>query len=498
MERKPKTVNSRPLVPSNQHTGRFQNPFVNKAAEVSDAQGAPLYSEPKAIRIERPGVSPLVLTLYRDKSYLFGRAPECSIVFSSDVVSRQHGRLSFRDDGRWVYRDLNSVNGSFLLTEDPTASGDLRKAALSLHKGKERSVAAGFTILLGNSESRITFLESVSDDDLGTTPSTPESPASLRLRQSAEISARHRLPVFLLGASGSGKTYLARYIHERSQASGLFVLVNCGRLPSDSSQLTSELLGHVKGAFTGAGSARLGKLQSAHQGTLFLDEVESLSPLAQQFLLDVLDGSGNFGPLGAPESAPEPPPRFRLISASKKPLAASGLRADLTQRLAGDMIVLPTLEQRQADIPTFVETFLQEMKASHQIDAEMTPEAMKHLKAASWPGQMRELELTIQVVVGREQAKHALQGTQPKKLRIGLDAVRSYLDDRSTGFGSAALGIDEIHPTTEIRKRPSDLTASDLVAALRECEGNKTRAAAQLGIAVNTLKAKMRQLGVIG
>ncbi|WP_257458951.1 sigma-54-dependent Fis family transcriptional regulator [Archangium lipolyticum] len=465
-----------------------------------DVEDAP-YREPRALRVQREGVEDLIVPLYPDRSYVFGRAPESTVVFPHDAVSRQHGRLSFREDHRWVYRDLNSRNHSFLGRSDVQVEGDERRHFQEIWASRDHVLEAGDVILLGNSRSRITLLEEVPHGLVaGPRSHQAGSPETVRLERAINVCARHQLPVFLLGKSGTGKTFIAREIHSRSRLEGNFVILNCGRLPQDTNALTSELLGHVKGAFTDAIS-RVGKLYSANRGTLFLDEVEFLPRLAQDFLIDVLEGTGSLAPLGAPADYREPPPRFRLISASKVPLKQTGLRPDLTQRLAtGDVILLPTLEERREDIPNLVETFLHRLKVEQQYDAELTSDAIAFLQKASWPGQIRELESTVRTVVAREVALQSLEGIEHRRTVITLEAVKSYLVQRQVGFSGvepvsasrATMTIPELPVPS--RKRPADLTREELQAALEKHQGNKTRAAQELGIAVNTLKARMRAL----
>jgi transcriptional regulator with AAA-type ATPase domain len=441
---------------------------------------APKVEAPRAVRIEREGIEPLELPLYADRTYVFGRSAEATVVFPADAVSRLHGQLRFTDDA-WCFRDLNSRNGSFLVAEGQ-GGGDLRRGA-ELLSGPEHQVHVGQTVLLGNGHSRLTFL-SLPQAPEAPTPSA-QSPVTAGLERAMSVCANHRLPVFLLGPSGSGKTFVARAIHERARMEGQFVLVNCGRLPNDPAQLASELLGHTRGAFTGALDSRVGRMRAAHQGTLFLDEVESLSPLAQDFLLDVIEGTGSLAPYGAPGDARVAPLRFRLISASKQPLASSGLRPDLCQRLAaGDVLVIPSLAERAADLPRFIEHFLSQLREEQRLDATLTPEAVRLLQRTPWAGELRELEATVKVVVTREFASRSLDHVQPHRLVIGEAELRAYLAQRQVGFGGA--------PEAPARKRPADLTVAELQAVLDRCGGNKTRAAKALGIAVNTLKARLR------
>jgi DNA-binding NtrC family response regulator len=466
------------------------------------------YREPKALRVQREGVPDLIVPLYPDRSYVFGRAPESTVVFPHDAVSRQHGRLSFREDHCWVYRDLNSRNHSFLGEAEYPFPGDEREYFQAMSASQDWVVEAGNIILLGNQRSRLTLLAEVPSGMVaGARPRHEGSAAAAALDRSIHICSRHQLPVFILGKSGTGKTYIAREIHSRSRVDGNFVILNCGRLPQDASMLTSELLGHVKGAFTGAAFARVGKFYVANGGTLFLDEVEFLPPVAQDFLVDILEGTGSLAPLGAPPDTREPPPRFRLISASKTPLQQKGLRQNLAQRLAtGDVIVLPTLEERREDIPNLVEDFLHRLKAEQQYDAEFTSDAIAHLQQEDWPGQIRELEATVKAVVAREVAARAIDGVGSPRMMITLEAVKAYLQQRKMGFGVPAspappsAGASSV-PATQasvpaVHKRPSELTEAEVRAALAKHSGNKTRAAQELGIALNTLKDRMKKFGI--
>lgn len=462
------------------------------------------YREPKALRVQREGIEELTVRLYPDRSYVFGRAPECTVVFPHDAVSRQHGRLAFREDHRWVYRDLNSRNGSYLGREEEQGMLDPRLHFQRLGPSRDQVLEVGDVVLLGNGRSRVTLLAEVPPEMVaGPRAKREASPATVQLERSIERCARHHLPVFLRGDSGTGKTFIAREIHNRSGLEGNFVILNCGRLPQDPAALQSELLGHVKGAYTGASIARVGKLYSANGGTLFLDEVEFLPRLAQDFLVDVLEGSGSLAPLGAPADFREPPPRFRLISASKAPLRQTDLRQDLAQRLAaGDFIILPTLEERREDIPNLVETFLHRLKVEQQYDAELTREAIGFLREARWPGQIRELESTVRTVVAREVAHQELEGIERQRTLVTLEAVKSYLEQRELGFGGTASAPvkrttqPSVESVAAVRKRPGDLTEQDLRGALEKHQGNKTRAALALGIALNTLKARMKALGI--
>ncbi len=491
-----------------------RNPILETTLEVGSPGHAPGQegtpgtkaedTHPRGVRIVREGAKELSLPLYPDRPLLLGRDPKCNVVLPSAAVSREHARLWMRADGVWVIRDLGSRNGTSLLRASDGASGDYRP----LRTGEDAPVGAGDVVLLAGGANWMRLEAALPEH--ASAGLAARSEASRRLEEAIQICSRHRLPVFLIGPSGSGKTHVARYIHEASGLDGQFILVNCGRLPTDSVQLQSELLGHAKGAYTGAVADRVGKFHAADGGTLFLDEVEHLPAVAQDFLIDLLDGSGSFAPLGAPATRRWLPPKVRLIAASKRPLARSGLRADLCQRLAAaDVIPLPTMDQRKDDIPGLVEEFLLQFGREQAVRAEVEPAAVTLLQEEPWPGQVRELEAAVKVTAAREFARMSSQDVPLEALLITAAAVRQHLENRRMGFGTPtpappphpahALGGSYVPPTIGTgRTRPRDLTPQDLQVALAKHGGNKTRAAGELGIAVNTLKEKIRSFGLGG
>jgi DNA-binding NtrC family response regulator len=510
-------VDTRPLTPKGESRAKDpgRDPMLETTVELAKpgharlAQPAPwgghAEAPPRGVRIVRDGARELALSLYPDRPLLLGRDPKCTVVFPSAAVSREHARLWVREDGLWVIRDLGSRNGSSLLRSSSGPGGDYRP----LKAGEDTPVGAGDVVLLAGGANWLQLEANAAERSAGSLSARSE--ASRLLEESLRICSRHRLPVFLIGPSGSGKTHLARMIHEASGQGGHFILVNCGRLPTDPVQLQSELLGHHKGAFTGAVADRVGKFHAADGGTLFLDEVEHLPLVAQDFLIDLLDGSGSFAPLGAPANRRWPPPKVRLIAASKRTLARSGLRPDLCQRLAAaDVIPLPTMEQRREDIPGLVEEFLAQFSREQAIRADIEPDAVALLQAEAWPGQVRELEAAVKVTAAREYARQS-EDVAAEGLLITSAALRQHLANRRLGFGTPAPGAPEHHaqhladadlpPTVQVatlsRKRPRDLTATELAAALAKHGGNKTRAASELGIAVNTLKERMRSFGLL-
>lgn len=442
----------------------------------------------RAMRIERRGHPSLVLPLYPDVEYVFGRSGDSSVVFTDDAVSRQHGRLWCDAQLRWVYRDLSSSNGSF---RNPKNRPD---AMLELRGSTPVLLSVGDELLLGTERSRIVLLETAPARE-GRAVQQPAllSEAARALEARVQIVAQHQLPVVLFGASGTGKTFTARRIHELSGCPGNFILVNCGRLPRDVAALQSELLGHVKGAYTGATGERPGKFFAASNGTLFLDEVESLPREAQDFLIDVLEGTGAFAPLGASADDRPEAPRFRLISAAKTPLRQTTLRPDLVERLLGDPLTMPSLDQRREDIAPLVAQFLATLRTERNIDADVTPEGLAMLQTRSWPGQIRELQRVIEVTTQRLAAERRARGLDTERLTVGLEALVQHLEEQEKVLGAANVEAPPTGQHPVMRKRPADLTHAEVAAAVAAHGGNKTHAAAALGIALNTLKKKLRQ-----
>ena len=283
--------------------------------------------------------------------------------------------------------------------------------------------------------------------------------------------------VLITGETGTGKELIARGIHKRSQRSvHAFVSVNCAAIPHD--LIASELFGHEKGAFTGATQRRLGRFESADDGTIFLDEVGELPLETQITLLRVLQ-EREFQRVGGNETLKT---NVRVVAATNRDLRAAiadGLfREDLFYRLNVFPIEMPPLRERKEDIPLLVEYFVDRYasKAGKKITG-ISKKSMELLRAYRWPGNIRELQNVIErsVIICDSE-------------NISID--ESWLVGHSPGSDSA------IHPLSE------KLTAHEkemIEAALTECNGrvSGTRgAAARLGIPQSTLDSKIKALKI--
>jgi transcriptional regulator with PAS, ATPase and Fis domain len=223
------------------------------------------------------------------------------------------------------------------------------------------------------------------------------------LQQEVDRVARSDAKVLITGESGVGKEIVAQSIHSRGPRAGTtFAPVNCAGLPE--TLLESELFGHVKGSFTGAYRDKPGKLEAAHMGTAFLDEIGEMTLRMQGLLLRFLE-TGELQKVGADGNGRRV--NVRVIAATNRNLrdmiTQGTFREDLFYRLNVIHIVVPPLRDRREDIPALVEHFLSHFTAvNHSPITGLTPEAMKALTEYSWPGNVRELENVIELIDQRE------------------------------------------------------------------------------------------------
>ena len=222
------------------------------------------------------------------------------------------------------------------------------------------------------------------------------SPAMDALLAEARLAAQSEASLLIQGESGTGKELLARAIHRASPRHAKpFVAINCGAIPAE--LLESELFGHVKGAFTGAGRDHPGLFLSAEGGTVFLDEIGDMPPPLQVKLLRVLQ-EGEVRPVGATETRPVD---VRIVSATHRNLeeaiVSGEFREDLYYRLNVVTLTLPPLRERREDIPLLARHFLAALTEKYRRRIHgFAPDALDMLTAADWPGNIRQLNNVLE------------------------------------------------------------------------------------------------------
>jgi DNA-binding NtrC family response regulator len=290
-----------------------------------------------------------------------------------------------------------------------------------------------------------------------------------------ELVAETKSTVLITGETGTGKELVARAIHDRSRERSMpLIRVNCAAIPD--SLLESELFGHVRGAFTGAATDKKGRFALADGGTIFLDEVGTLSPVLQSKLLRVLQ-EREFEPLGSERTQKVD---LRVIAASNRDLRGMGrdgrFQEDLYYRLSVIPIELPPLRERREDIPPLVEHFVRKhvRRTGRRLDG-IHPLAMARLEAYDWPGNVRELENAIERAV--------VLSPGPT-----IDA-----DSLSLG-GPAPPSLDL--PSTLLRVNTEWAERESVVRALRQASGVKKEAARLLGISQRALSYYLAKYGL--
>ena len=257
----------------------------------------------------------------------------------------------------------------------------------------------------------------------------------IALQHEVERVARSDAKVLITGESGVGKEIVARSIHTRSPRAGhVFAPVNCAGLPE--TLLESELFGHVKGSFTGAYRDKPGKMETAHLGTVFLDEVGEMTLRMQGMLLRFLE-TGELQKVGADGSTRHV--NVRVIAATNRDLrelvARGVFREDLFYRLNVIHIMVPPLRERRQDIPLLVNQFLSQFATANRTQMlTVSPEAMNTLIAYSWPGNVRELENAMERLVVTLQGTTIEAEHLPTEIRgnAGSVALRPKRERRRT------------------------------------------------------------------
>ena len=305
----------------------------------------------------------------------------------------------------------------------------------------------------------------------------------------ARVAARTELPVLVLGETGTGKTLLARAIHNTSaRAPYSFVSFNAAALSE--TLIDSQLFGHERGAFTGADKRIKGKFELAHQGTLFIDEIADMSPGAQAKILRAVD-YGEFERLGSETLQVA---LVRLVSATHLPLHryvhSEHFRQDLFYRISGITITLPPLRQRPNDLRALIaaEITAASREQRKPITA-LSRAAADRLFGHPWPGNLRELKRVIQTAVALTEGQTILPDALLLDLAI-VDVRDVHQPARSTADGSAPI----VRPAADEHSlRLADVERRHIEHVLQLTGGNKRRAARLLGLSRSTLDRKLAE-----
>jgi DNA-binding NtrC family response regulator len=308
------------------------------------------------------------------------------------------------------------------------------------------------------------------------------SPRMRELFQLLETVAATSSTVLITGETGTGKELAARAIHHNSsRRNGRFVALNCSAIPE--TLLEAELFGHVRGAFTGAVANRQGKLEQAHRGTLFLDEVGTMSPALQAKLLRVLQ-EREFERVGDSHTIKVD---VRIIGATHSDLArmvAEGtFREDLYYRLNVIPIHMPPLRERREDIPLLVQHFLERLAAeSGRPPVTVSQEATRRLMAYSWPGNVRQLENMVERALAFSRGRTQLDVSDfGPEINLEADPING----ADIAFPEEGIDFERYIESVELAL---------IRRSLERTNGNKRQAAQLLNLKRTTLIEKLKRL----
>ncbi|MGB6483949.1 MAG: sigma-54 dependent transcriptional regulator [Candidatus Acidiferrales bacterium] len=295
--------------------------------------------------------------------------------------------------------------------------------------------------------------------------------------------------VLLLGESGTGKELFARALHHLSKRqANSFVALNCAAIPEG--LVENELFGHERGAYTGAGARKIGKLELAHRGTIFLDEIGELPLAIQSKLLRVLE-ERRFERVGGTQSIDVD---VRILVATNKNLQSAveqkTFREDLYFRVSSIPITIPPLRDRSDDVILLAEHFLERFRREFRKPAlQFNDASVALLRSYHWPGNVRELQNAIEraaiLADGDEIDAEALQLPSPRP--ASKDMPAGMLSDEFLWDGS----LDDV-----AQRAVNHVERFKIDTALREAKWNKSRAAEKLGVSYKTLLHKIRALGL--
>ena len=395
------------------------------------------------------------LSVDENRPFNIGSASDNQLVVSEDFVSSYHCRISAQQ-GRWMLTDLASTNGTQI-------------NGLKIGETELPSLA---TIQLGGS-AEVIFRTQIAPDETeyreeyGMTGADPEM---LKVFNLIEKFAPTSAPVLITGKSGSGKELVARALHDTSERKNKpYLAINCGALAA--SIIEGELFGHVKGAFTGAHSEKMGAFEATQGGTLFLDEIGEMPLDLQPKLLRVLESRTVRRVGGTQELKVD----TRIIAAThrnlKELVQAGTFREDLFHRLYVLNIAIPPLSERPKDILMLANKFLAEQAPDRNFT--LSDHAADRLLHYTWPGNIRELKNMI--------------------LRAVLLTQGDIIEADDLEFSDTAF----FSRTASQRVRAVDGDERDeLMQLLKENGGNRSAVARKLGVSKSTFHDKLKRLGI--
>jgi two-component system, NtrC family, response regulator PilR len=311
------------------------------------------------------------------------------------------------------------------------------------------------------------------------------SPALEKLKATIRTVAPTGSTVLIYGESGTGKELVARAVHACSpRNSEPFVSINCGAFPE--TLLESELFGYVKGAFTGASQNKRGLFEVASKGTIFLDEISEMSVSMQVKLLRVLQ-ERSIRPVGGTQ---ETPIDVRVIAATNKDLqqmvAANTFREDLYYRVSVIPIQVPPLRERREDVELLANHFLKKYaNAAQKSILRIRPESLEALRKFDWPGNVRQLENTIERAVAMEttgELKVDLAADQPRARAAAASANGNYPNVPTDGM--------------DFEKYVADIERSLIESALQQSGGVQTRAAELLKVSYRSFRHLLKKYDI--
>ena len=415
-----------------------------------------------------------VFVLRGKKRFTIGRGVGSDVLLPDPSVSSCHAELFLDDDGSVTLHDVGSSNGT-------------RVGGIGLGRGTLYGAAE---VQIGECAVRVSAVRS---SNVAVTTSQEfcgilgRSAAMRELFSRMERLAPTPLSTLILGETGTGKELFARALHERSGRPGSFVVLNCAAIPAQLAE--SMILGHRKGAFTGATEDRAGVFEEANGGSLFLDEVGELPLELQPKLLRVLQ-ERVVSRIGDAQGRSVD---VRLVAATHRPLgdmvSAGAFRLDLYERIRQMEIELPPLRERREDIPMLAARFVAAVAESLGEDRRLTPSAMAALAGGEWPGNVRGLRNTVE--------RGAYLCTHPPLVSasdLGMKAPARAQEP------AAPLQIEpllfELPLKEAMRHQEEAFKREFCFQMLQRCDGNLSEAARRMDYSRKGLRALLRRLGV--